>query len=351
MDCSSFQVFVSFVSHQMNSTIKIVLISCAVIVGSLICFRLVSLDTSFYEFFISPPKDSVIIRIQEEVKPKLDIREGFVSTGEQFIPIIRGDDTLATVYLGEPRIVAQADKPEEWGYFQFPKIFRNDRGDIVVSWQMNTDSHLSYGVGSSGLLISKDEGETWVRPDYSFFNKSRYSVELSNGDILQVKTSKSICVRSFQHFPLPVNKDTIFGHTFYQEKDLPYELRGVYLERKNPNGVVTEIHGLLKDEELLRYAIDDMMPIIWWGDILETEDSILVACVYGGFYRSLEGNVLRTSISFYKSFDFGYNWTLISTISEQGDDGCNVIYDGQEGFGEPAFEIVSTQLLLWCYKI
>lgn len=278
--------------------------------------------------------------VLEENNPNLIIHEGFISQEECFINVKRGDGVVACIHLSSPIIIAQSEREEEWGFFQFPKIFRDRNGALHVAWQMNTDSHTSYGKGSSGHLMSNDEGRTWEEPDSMYYYKGRYRVDLSNGNTLQVKTTPSRNIKEYPFFPKPIKNQTVNHHLFYLEKNLPDDLRGVYFEYWNSkNNQVRIVHGTIKDSLLLRYAIDDVMPIVWWGDIKEIENHELVAGVYGGFYQDNKGHVQKTAVSFYMSNDYGNNWILQGIIPFQNT-GISTDYDGGEGYGEPAFEIL-----------
>lgn len=280
--------------------------------------------------------------IKELSEPNLTIKEGLISMWQDTVFIKREGKVVGKVILSEPVMVAQAEKEEPWGFFQFPSVYRTENDNIIVGWQMMEDSYTAYGKGGEGMLMSVDEGETWQPPDRSFFKKNGNVVNLRNGDILRVTAQPAKDISDYDFFPNPVSKDTIADCLFYRESDLPDDLRGNYIIHWDKSTGKTDIiHGVLNDPGLLRYAINGLMAVLWLGDIKETMDGTLVTGVYPANYLNSEGKVLHSGISFYKSTDGGYNWNKISTIPYQrGADPDTYLYDGDEGFSEPAFEIL-----------
>ena len=102
--------------------------------------------------------------IQIETKPNLEIHEGYVSQKDEIIIVKQGRKTIVRVHLSEPVMVAMAEQEEQWGYFQFPGIGKATDGSLRITWQMNADSHKSYGTtsGRENLpMLSYDGGKTW----------------------------------------------------------------------------------------------------------------------------------------------------------------------------------------------
>ena len=64
----------------------------------------------------------------------------------------------------------------------------------------------------------------------------------------------------------------------------------------------------------MRYAINDLMPIVWWGDIKILNDNTLLTGVYGTFYQNRDGTIENWGISFYKSADNGKHWSIVGNI-------------------------------------
>lgn len=298
-----------------------------------------AIESDSWEF-----NDNTLPFITDEFNPDMSIQQGMVSQSEQTVRIMRNGEAIAIVKLSEPVIVAQAEENESWGYFQFPIIYKAAENDnLIIQWQMRADSHEAYGIDSFGYLMSKDNGKTWELLDRQYLVKSRYRVEFQNGDVLQVGDPTTKDVRNYSFFPEPVNKETILSRNFYYESDLPEELRGVYLKywsKKNESSTI--LHASINDTGLLRYSIDDLMPIAWWGTIKELQDGSLIAGVYPNFYQNSEGDVLLSATSFYKSNNNGLHWELIGKIPYQveGKGYESFVYDGSDGFSEPAFEIL-----------
>lgn len=301
-------------------------------------------EDKFLEF-----NDQTLACISEEVTPNLVIKEGLVCQHEQTIRVLRDGNAIALIKLSEPVIISKAKEIEEWGYYQFPNIFRAAENDnLIIQWQMRVDSHLAYGLDSYGYLMSGDNGNTWELLDKSYFVKSRYRVEFRNGDILQVGDPTPKDIRNYSSFSEPVNKETILGRDFYLESDLPEDLRGVYLTLwSKHNESSTNFHASLDDVNLLRYAMDGVMPIVWWGNIKELRDGTLIAGIYPCFYRNSKGEVSPSAITFYKSKNRGCHWEFVGRIPYQieGKDSESFVYDGGEGFAEPTFEILKDSTL------
>ena len=216
----------------------------------------------------------------------LVIHEGIMCQKAQKIVYKRNGKKQAAIRLSEPVMIAQAEQIERWGYFQFPSIGVAENNTMVVSWQMNADSHKAYGTSSGRELvpmISKNGGKNWKPRDkrYSRFVRG-YNVRMSDGRVLQIKTPKSKDISIYKNFPKPVLKE---GNTsYYIESQLPEDLRGAYLQYENPDNSVDYFQAKLNDPELLRTAEGGLMPVVWWGNIAQLFDGSLVAGVYPTHY-------------------------------------------------------------------
>ena len=283
--------------------------------------------------------------IVEEPNPDLTIREGYVSQKEESIKIVRNGKTVAEVKLGEPIMVAQAKKEEKWGFFQFPILGRALDGRLIMSWQMNADSHHAYGKGHRGEMMSLDEGKTWMPLDKGYVFKYRASkvLEMQDGNTMIVSTPAAKDIKSYTSFPKPVYRDKSMKMDYFMESELPDELRGVYLSLRDGQGkVIRNIHGEIDDPELLRYAIGNLMPVKWWGDIKELSDGSLIAGIYPSCYKNNTNELPKSDITFYKSTDGGYHWSAIGRIPfkiEKLRDKSRQ-YDRYQGFSESTFEIL-----------
>lgn len=296
-----------------------------------------------YEF-----SDTTLFVLKEEFTPNLAIREGVVCTNEQTMRIVRGEECVAIIRIGEPITVAQAVREESWGYFQFPIIYRaaENPNALIIKWAMQEDSPAAYGQNAGGRILSYDEGQTWRPLDYEYFEKKRGCADLKNGDVLQIKNPSSKALSEYESFPTPVNAEPIGKqrYDFYFEKELPDEFQGCYLTYYNQlTRTATDFHAYLNDPGLLRYSTNGLMPVLWSGTIRQTNDGGLLAGVYGTFYQSEEGAILRAGISFYKSNDQGKHWDIVGKIPYHGldkDDRNEYHYDGKAGFSEPVFEVL-----------
>lgn len=281
--------------------------------------------------------------IKEVKKPDLTIREGYVSQKKETVKIIRNGKVAAKVKLGKPIMVAQAEEEESWGYFQFPSICRSDNGRLIVSWQMNADSHKAYGQGVNGRVMSRSKGKTWEPLDQKYFIRGGMSVQLNNGDVIQIFTPVSKDISQYSSFPEPLYNDSSLRMKFYLEKDLPDDLKGMYLSvRDGRTKESMRIHGELDDPGLMRYAIDGLMPIMWWGEIKELEDGSLVGGIYRTYYKDLDDGTPKSCITFYKSQDGGSHWKAIGRIPYRIDEiqDKSLKYDSTRGYSEASFDIL-----------
>lgn len=276
----------------------------------------------------------------------LSIHEGILSTRAQTINYKRDGGLIATITLSQPVMVAMAEHEEQWGFFQFPGIGISDDGTLIVSWQMKSDSHKTYGVSSdrqSTPMMSKDGGLTWIPQDKSYkINIKGYNVKMREGDELHVYTPKTKAISDYKSFPHVVAKEG--NNSYFFMNDLPDELKGVYFRYQDKHSVKT-IHAQLKDPELLRYAIDDDMPIVWWGDIKQMSDNTLIAGVYPCYYLDDNGKVLPRGVSFYKSVDTGQTWELTGKVPLLSSDEF-VKFKGDNGFTEPTYEVLADSTFL-----
>ena len=281
--------------------------------------------------------------ISELTEPNLVIKEGLLSLDEDTVIVRRNDKVVAKVILGKPVMVAQAEKEEKWGFFQFPGIYRNEEGNLIVAWQEGEDSFKAYGKVGEGMMMSTDEGGTWRIQDKNFFHKGLLRVDMRNGDILQVNTPPSKDISVYHDFPNPVCEKTIDGRLFYFESELPEDLRGMYLRRwYSKSNSSIRFHANLDDPGLLRYSQEGLMPVLWLGDIKEQNDGSLVSGVYPVFYLSDDGKLQNGSVSFYRSYDEGQSWSVIGKIPYRTTNDIEPqLYNESEGFCEPAFEILN----------
>ena len=294
---------------------------------SLLLVLLCSCNTAYQTItYNEPPKGA----------DSLEIHEGILSQTAQRIKYKKDGKVIAIVELSEPVMISIE---EEWGYFQFPYIAKTDDGTLVVSWQMMPDSHESYGMSSernNRPFMSKDGGKTWRRQDKEYGATPRvYSVQFNQGGLLQINTPKSRDINSYSTFPSTVG--TKGAYEFYYHNSLPEELQGVYLSYIDKNKSINNIHAKLNDPGLLRYSIDGLMPIVWWGNMKELNDHTLIAGVYPCYYLNDTGAVQTSGVSFYKSKDEGRTWNLLGKIPMVLDKKTGSVLE----FSEPTIEVLN----------
>ena len=269
----------------------------------------------------------------------LTVSEGVVVTKSQLVKFKSNDVSDGSIRISEPVMIAQAVKEEPWGYFQFPSLGQADDGTLVVTWRMAEDSYINYGKEGTHAtpMMSKDNGKTWKPIDKNYrLHTKEYNIDLKNGDYLQVNTPRARSIKDYKKFPKAVYSDN--NGDYYKVDKLPEELQGVYLKYRQKNGREEVIHAKLDDPGLLRYAEGGMMSVVWWGNIKELQEGVLVAGVYPAVYLDKSGKPTQGGISFYQSNDKGRSWKIIGKIP--------FVYDGiAERFGdkrydEPAFEVL-----------
>lgn len=310
-----------------------------IVIGSLILasFTIMPMET---ELFGQKEENC---EISEQTNPDLTIKQGLLCNTKQTVKVKRGNKTIAVVELSEPVMVAQADKPEKWGFFQFPGIYRNDDGTLIIAWQMGEDSFKATNIGT-GKIWSNDEGKTWVPLTKDYFHKRGNRVDMRCGDIIQVNTPVSKAISEYPTFPKPVCKETSDGKLFYLESELPEDLKGMYLRRwYNGRNTSKRFHANLNDPGLLRYSQEGLMPVHWLGRISELDDGTLVAGVYPAYYLNSKGELQNSGISFYKSTDEGLNWSILGRIPyiPKGETEPVLFNKADEGFSEPSYEILN----------
>lgn len=271
-----------------------------------------------------PPKTVWDERHQDSLQPR-KVQEGVPAWDAASIDYKRDGKTILEFSLPEPHAVAVADQDWGWGFFQFPSIGMDDKGDLSISWQMATDSRSPDGkrVHYPNYLVSTDKGKTWHETGQRIRSAGQYSVRLSNGDILSVHTIRSLYTNGLD-LPEPVEilPGTAEGEiAYYRVKDLPDTLQGTYLDLWHHDSGETElIHASVEDPCALRYSQDNYFPLIWWGNIREDKDGSLYALPYPTFYETPDHKATQAmSASLYRSVDRGRSWTLQGAIPYKWD--------------------------------
>ena len=290
------------------------------------------------------PTNKLDTRVQKptiyiEECPTLEIHEGYVSEKEEIVLVKQGKNTITKVHLSKPMMVVQAEQEEEWGFFQFPNIGKTSDGTLIVSWHMREDSHKAYGQAGRKYtpMMSKDGGKTWRPQDKAYFAPVRgYNGLMKDGLLLQVITPSSKNIKEYSSFPKPIA--AWGGRSFYKVDELPQDLQGTYLQFVGESIKSQTIHATLRDSGLVRNAIGELMPVVWWGNIIQMADNSMVAGVYPARYVNEKSGVTRSSVSFYRSTDDGLSWDIIGRIPCEADG----ILDkrGDNEFDEPTFEVL-----------
>lgn len=274
-------------------------------------------------------------------------KAGIASWREGSIDYRHPGKPCVKVRFGEPVTVAVAPKPVGWGQYQFPTITRWQDGVLCAKFSVSADSIKSYGAAPGGR-ISRDAGKTWS----PLGGEDGYrGLPLPNGDSIVITTPKAIPVASLK-LPKPVGSasDTYNSNApqLYRLQDLPSELQTVRLNRmaKGSNEWVPEQAQLI-DPQALRYSLDDLFPIIWWGDVRVAPDGSLLAGVYPGYMRRDDGTAdPKDHTFFYRSTDNGRSWVIQGRILYQADLKADPKGDKRMGFTEPAFEILADGSLI-----
>jgi hypothetical protein len=158
-----------------------------------------------------------------------------------------------------------------------------------------------------------------------------------------VRATKSIPVGELT-LPAPVG--TLIGtygqlpYTYYRHDELPLILQGVPLSRR-PAGSDrwVEERARLDDPAMQRYTIQEVFPVVWWGDVHLTTDGSLLAIVYP---CSAEGEV-----ACYRSRDFARSWQPQGRILYRPDLKADPLAAGRTwGFTEPGTVILRDGSLL-----
>src|SRR5690606_21141541 len=269
------------------------------------------------------------------------LKEGIPAYGETEYVYQKDGKNRFKIDFEEPVVVAVADKPYKWGFFQFPGLYMSDQGEIVARWNMAHDDAESYGKGGHGYAVSKDNGKTWTQADKPPIGGG---LALKNGEYISIHTPPAM-PRKDLHLPAPIaTVKEAYGRTFrfWKMEDLPKELQGVYIQRrtKERSEWIVE-HNDINEPNMVRYSDNDLLPIVWWGDMKLEKDGSIVAGVYPGF-TFVNGTVPPSDVAFYRSQDGGRSWSFVGRIPYDYDP-VKDPNGGQRlalGWTEPAFEIL-----------
>ena len=254
------------------------------------------------------------------------------------------------VTLSDPLVLAESsfvNEPEvcRWGYYQFPVLGRLLDGRIAVTFNIKADNALAYGKASlePNRCISPDGGATWERVEST---APLAGLRLPDGGRLQVGVSDVAPVAyEIEHYDLPAQRGTVIGsygqepYVCYRHGELPSELQGVPSARlaEGCSSWVKE-RARLDDPGFLRYSMEGVFPVFWWGDVHLTKAGELIAVVYPS---RIEGPSFRHfSCNCYRSLDLGHSWQLQGRILFQPDTSADPQAGKRDGFTEPTSVIL-----------
>jgi hypothetical protein len=284
-------------------------------------------------------------RVPAEAAPEHP-NPGIRCYGGEKIAYERGGERLHVTF-GKPVVVAVAEAPLGWGYFQFPTIARAEDGAIRVDWHMAPDSAAGYGT-EGGCAVSRDGGRTWTpAPDAA----PATGLALPNGDHIENTWPKAVPVSSLD-LPASVGviRQTYGGveQTMYRLSELPESVRGVPLRRRAKGATAwNDEWAALDDADALRYAIQGLFPVLWLGDMKVLRDGSLLAGVYPGYRLREDGSMdPKGGAFFYRSTDDGHHWTARGRIPYQPDTTVDPMGADRAGFTEPATERLADGSLL-----
>lgn len=251
------------------------------------------------------------------------------------------------VELSEPVLVAEAPAGEtRWGRHQFPTLDRMLDGRIALTFHVGDDSALEYGQAprEPNRGVSADEGQTWTLERAS---APTAGLLLPNGDRIRAGCAE-VTPPSFPvgELSLPQSIGTIIGtygqlpYTYYRHSDLPAALQGVPIMRL-ARGTAQWIaeRAPLDDPGFHRYTVQDVFPIVWWGDLHIAADGSILALVYP---RSMNGDV-----ACHRSTDSGHSWHFQGHIPYTPDLRADPLARGRShGFTEPGSALLADGSLL-----
>lgn len=281
-------------------------------------------------------------------KEQFIIKEGILAEKRKNVKFYENRKLRAIVKLKDPVVVSQSDKPLEWGYYQFPSMYRMEDGNILVTWQMKEDDYKTLGGKEKGknMMLSTDNGKTWKDYDNRYsLEQYYYSLKKENGECLQITNNVSNAVSYYEDLPKPVYKFEEFGtkYTYYKASELPIDLQRITLKKwQLSNSVPSEIQRIqlsIKDSALYRCANDDYYFSLWLGKMRELSNKDVLMCSSVSYHTDNNGKILKRGISFYKLNDKDNN------LSFQGEmpftPNLEIDPSGEwrkaAGFSEPAF--------------
>lgn len=250
--------------------------------------------------------------------------------------------TRFSINFHEPVVVGVADKPYDWGYFQFPDIGREPDGKLLIKWAMQRDAMESYGSHSGGSAVSADGGKSWQEQQHA---ATVGGILLPNGDRIAIATPKPVPVEGLK-LPKPVGSSSEnyrkSDFTFYRMRDLPVSCQGVYLNRLKKGDTEWKIEqDSLYDPNAIRYTLSGKIPVVWWGDVHVAADGSAIAGIYPGNWVRNDGTFDdKNNIFFYRTTDSGHSWHMQGRLMHQPDLSNDPQADKRMGLLEPGYTIL-----------
>ena len=272
------------------------------IILALFCFVAISIETKAEYIIDYSNQDNPLIRNQFEM------REGIMAKKAKTVRFKEKGKSRLKVKLSKPVVVSRSEEPMEWGYYQFPSMYRMEDGNLLITWQMKEDSHKTLGGKDKGknMMLSTNNGRTWIDYDNRYsIEQYYYSVKKTNGDCYLILSSSSQAMSSLSNAPHPVYQFEENGRTysFYREKDLPISLQGVTVKKWRFNDSkpteIQNVHASFIEDGLFKCAIDDHI-LLWVGRVLELSNNDVIACNFTSYHSDNHGVILPLGISFYK---------------------------------------------------
>jgi len=204
-----------------------------------------------------------------------DLPKGIAAVQKISLEYDRPGKPRLKVQMDEPVVAAVAQKPEKWGYYQFPSLARGKtEGQIRVGWSMHIDSILSYGKGGGASVVSNDGGKTWGPAEG--FKAASSGLLLPNGDRITVVTPKPIpCDQLKLPEPVGYGDDTYAKKQLplYRHDELPAEVRDIRIRRLTKGDAKWKLEtAKIIDPKALRYSQRNLFPIVWWGNLQVAPD-------------------------------------------------------------------------------
>jgi hypothetical protein len=261
----------------------------------------------------------------------------------------RNGKTEFSIQLSQPQVIVVADKPQPWGFYQFPTISRLANGNLHAEWAMHPDDIHSYGTPAIGSKVSADGAKTWrtEMPDSSLI----IGYKLANGDMLRVVDPKPVKVSDIK-MPPAIGKTNFkyrkTNFTFYRLNDMPNGVNGIFINRLAQGQTKWKLEqAKLTDPKAVRYSSRDVVPVVWWGDIHTMKDGSLLAGVYPGYYLKDNGEIdKQMGVVFHRSTDNGHSWKIQGRIPFMGDRSIDSMATDRIGFTEPTYEVLADGSLL-----